>query len=200
MQISGAVATSLAIPRIRGCGDQPWEGGWTLLCQCEGFLGPQPNPASVARLSQFPSLLFPTAVPLFKAHPCGQACDFLPSSWSLCGSLRVPRVWVSLLPPQLPALCLSQDLPSRVPVFAVVLWLRDEAQGAGTPPECQHLEAPAATGATAGRGMGKVDAEGAWEKEGPVHEIFQVGKIGRVANALQEEAALSQGLGQIGRQ
>lgn len=40
MQISGAVATSLAIPRIRGCGDPPWEGGWTLLCRCEGFLGP----------------------------------------------------------------------------------------------------------------------------------------------------------------
>lgn len=48
--------------------------------------------------------------------------------------------------------------------------------------------------------MEKVDGEGAWEKERPVHEIFQVGKIGRVANALKEEAALSQALGQIRRQ
>lgn len=129
MQISGAVAISLAIPRIRGCGDQPWEGGWTLLCQREGFVGARPNPASVAGLSQFPALLFPTAVPLFKAHPRGQACDFLPS-WSLCaGLLHVPRFWVPLLPLQLLALCLSQYLPSHIPVCAVAGGMKPREQG-----------------------------------------------------------------------
>lgn len=56
MQISGAVAISLAIPRI-SLGRE----GWTPLCQREGFVGA----ASVARLSQSSSPLFPTAMPLF---------------------------------------------------------------------------------------------------------------------------------------
>lgn len=93
MQISGAVAISLAIPRIRGCGDQPWQQGWTLLCQHEGFVGAGPNPA---RLSQSSSPLFPTVMPLFKAHPC----DFIPAI-PLCW-LHVPHFWVSLLPLPLP--------------------------------------------------------------------------------------------------
>lgn len=33
-----------------------------------------------------------------------------------------------------------------------------------------------------------------------MYEIFQVGKIGMVVNAIKKEAAFSQALGQIGRQ
>lgn len=145
-------------------------------------MGARPNPASAARLSQSSSPLFPTAIPLFKACSCGQACDFLPSC-SLCPCpifechSFLCSSWCSASP------CVSHLVFQIAPLCRG--W-RDAAQGAGTAPElCQHLEAVAATGATAGRGTGKVDGEGAWEKEGPVHEIFQVGKIGRVANALK---------------
>lgn len=66
------------------------------------------------------------------------------------------------------------------------IWCCHLLRGAVVREQGQHLSCAtpggsrSSTGATAGRGMGKVDGEGAWEKEGLVHEIFQVGKTGRV--------------------
>lgn len=194
MQISRAVAISSAIPRIRACGDHPGEGGWTLLCQREGVVGAGPNPASLARLSQPSSRLFPTAMPLF--HPC----DFLPSCPLCAGSLHAPVFGChSFLHSSWGALPVSHISCSPFLPCAVAAEVKPREQG-------QHLDCASTWRQQLPQqpqldvGWGRCMGRERGRKKGPVHEIFQVGKIGRTANAPEEEAALSQALGQVRRQ
>lgn len=139
MQISGAVAISSAIPSIRGCGDQPWEGGWTLLCQPEGFVGSRTKPS-----------IHSQAFPIFQ--------PFIPHCNSPFPSPPVPSGLARSVSPVFGCpsfLCLSLYLPPRVCCCAVA---------AGVKPRDSPWPVPAAPGGSSSHRSHSWtwDGEGGW--------------------------------------